>query len=31
MTIPAAVTSSIGLLADALVPYFLLAIWTISS
>jgi hypothetical protein len=31
MTDPAAETKSIGLPADALVPYFLLAIWTILS
>jgi hypothetical protein len=30
-TDPAVETKSIGLPADALVPYFLLAIWTISS
>jgi len=30
-TVPAAETKSIGLPADALVPRFLLAIWTISS
>jgi hypothetical protein len=30
-TVPAAETKSIGLPADALVPCFLLAIWTISS
>jgi len=31
VTNPAAETKSIGLPADALMPYFLLAIWTISS
>jgi hypothetical protein len=31
LTDPAAETKSIGLPADALVPYFLLAIWTVSS
>jgi hypothetical protein len=30
-TVPAAKTKSIGLQADALVPYFLLAIWTVLS
>jgi len=30
-TDPAAKTKSIGLPADALVPYFLLAVWTVSS
>jgi hypothetical protein len=30
-TVPAAETKSIGLQADALVPCFLLTIWTISS